>query len=636
MCGIAGWYRRADRPVPEAVVKAQCDAIRHRGPDDAGVLVEGDFGLGMRRLSILDLAGGHQPMVSPDGRYATVFNGEIFNHRDLRGPLNDAGWTFRTHSDTETILAAYANWGDDAWAMLEGMFAVAIWDRRLRRLTLARDPVGIKPLYYSEQAGGLSFGSELKTLRMVPGHAFDVDDLAVNDLFTFGHVRHPRTIFRQVQMLAPGHFLTMDGDGAATCSAYWQPRFSIEQGVSTDDWVERMRDMLMQTTARHMQSDVPVGAFLSGGIDSSAVLAAMTRTAGQPVKAFTIGHPGSRIDETEAASEIARHLGAEHVAMPLEMHDAVGMLPRIVGCYDEPFADLAAIPTWYASRLAAQHVKVVLCGEGGDELFAGYKRHRNAYLIERSRPFYGALHPLARGIGRLTPTGSRRLNRLIQHARRAAEFVQLDDGYQQFFAATSISRRDLRRALYTPEFRRRTEAADDPIALERTCFAGRNTGAGSALEEFMFADLTLNMPSAMLTRLDRASMAHSLEARVPFLSHRMVDWAMTVPDEMKLRGTTGKYIVRRTVAPLLPRSVMTRPKQGFQIPHAAWLRGAFGRFAQDVWHDSGAAATGYLDVAAVDRLFEEHRAGKADHARLLYAVAVFAIWWRDSMKLLPS
>lgn len=633
MCGIAGWYRRGGRPVADATVTRQCDAIRHRGPDDTGILTDGDFGFGMRRLSILDIAGGHQPMVTQDGRYAIVFNGEIYNHQEVRAPLVAAGYPFHSHSDTETILAAFAIWGDAAWPKLEGMFAVAIWDRRERRLTLARDPLGIKPLYLSEQHGGVSFASELKALRVLPDHDFDVDDRAVHDVFSFGHVRKPRSIFRQVRTLAPGHVLTIGADGEALETAFWRPRFRPGERLSVEGWTERMREMLLETTARHMQADVPVAAFLSGGIDSSAVLAAMTRSANRPITAFTIGHPGAQIDETAAAAEIARHLGCEHIVMPLEMGDATRALPEILACYDEPFADLAAIPTWYASKLAAEHVKVVLCGEGGDELFAGYKRHRNARAIERLRPVIGALDPLGAAIGRLPVTRSPRLNYLSQHARRFAEFIRLPDGYQQFFAATQTSSRSVRRTVYSRDFAERFDSDDDYAALEGEYFPTSTVRTESALEQFLFADLTLNMPSAMLTRLDRASMAHSLEARVPFLSHHMVDWALTVPADMKLRGATGKFILRRAIAPWLPPSVMKRPKQGFQIPHAAWLRGAFGVFAQETWHDSGAASAGYLDVDAVDRLFAEHRRGDADHARLLYTVAVFAIWWRDSRKM---
>jgi asparagine synthase (glutamine-hydrolysing) len=626
MCGIAGWYRRGGRPVPASVIKAQCDAILHRGPDDAGILVDGDFGFGMRRLSILDLAGGHQPMETSDGRFAIIFNGEIFNHQELREPLAAAGCQFVSHSDTETILAAYSHWGNDVWAMLEGMFAVAIWDRHRRSLTLARDPLGIKPLYISEQCGGVAFASELKALRMLPDHRFDVDERAVHDFFSFGHVRKPRSIFVQVKTLEPGHFLVIGRDDERRSQAFWRPRFSAGETLSVDAWTEQMQAMLLQTTARHLQADVPVAAFLSGGIDSSAVLAAMTRASGQPIKAFTIGYPGAQIDETDAARQIAGHLGCEHIVAPLDIANAIEVLPQIQRVYDEPFADMAAIPTWFASRLAAEHVKVVLCGEGGDELFAGYKRHRNARAIERFRPAIDAIGPpLSAIIATIPVTSSPRLNYLRQHAQRFAEFIRLPDGYQQFFAATQISRRSLRRRVYAPGFWDRHESEDSYSQLEREYFG--NAGKTSALEQFLFADLTLNMPSAMLTRLDRASMAHSLEARVPFLSHKLVDWALTVPSDLKLRGNTGKFILRNAIAPWLPPDILKRPKQGFQIPLANWLRGSFGDFARSAWHDSGAAAAGYLDRAAVEALFAEHKRGEADHSRMLYAIAVFGLWW---------
>lgn len=629
MCGIAGWYRRNGRSVPAAVISAQCDAIHHRGPDDSGVLTDGDFGFGMRRLSILDIEGGHQPMETPDGRFAIVFNGEIYNHRDLREPLAAAGYRFSTHSDTETILAAFARWGNDAWAKLEGMFAVAIWDRHKRELTLARDPIGIKPLYISAQCGGLSFASELKALRVLPEHRFEISERGVHDFFSFGAVRRPRSIFEQVATLEPGHFLSIDRDGEPRVQAYWQPRFRpIERSV--DEWDEQMRSMLLETTARHMQSDVPVGAFLSGGVDSSAVLAAMTRSSSRPIKAFTIGYPGTKMDETEAARETARYLGCEHVVVPLEVGDATEVLRQVQRCYDEPFAGMAAIPTWHLSKIAAEHVKVVLDGAGGDELFAGYNRHRNARAIERLRPLIRAVDPLAAIIERIPATSSRRFNYLRQHAQRFAEFIRLPDGYQQSFAATQASSRSARRRLYSPGFWARNEGDDAYGRLEREYFPEGFAPKVSATEQFMFADLTLNLPSLGLVRLDRASMTHSLEARVPFLSHKMVDWAFTIPTDLKLRGNTGKIILRNAVAPWLPPSLLKRPKQGFQFPLANWMRGRLGDFAREAWHDSGAAAAGYLDPAAVDGLFAEHRRGEADHGRILYAVAVFSFWWLDS------
>jgi asparagine synthase (glutamine-hydrolysing) len=630
MCGIAGWYRRNARPVTVAAIDAQCDTIFHRGPDDSGAFVDGDFGFGMRRLSILDIAGGHQPMSMADGRFVIVFNGEIYNHQDLRAQLGSRGDAFRTHSDTETILAAFLRWGNDVWPMLEGMFAVAIWDRAERELTLARDPLGIKPLYISEQRGGLAFASELRALQVLPEHEFNIDDRAVHDYFSFGHVRKPRSIYREVYTLDPGHFLTFSSKGKKVSKAFWSPRVAPQAGKSSAEWIEEMQSMLLGSVARHMQSDVPVAAFLSGGIDSSAVLAAMTRASGRPVKAFTIGYPGAKIDETAAAREIAQHLGCEHVVLPLELHSATEVLPAVQRCYDEPFADMAAIPTWYASKLAADHVKVVLCGEGGDELFAGYKRHRNAQNIHRLRPLINSAGPLGAVIDHLPVTSSARMNYIRQNAQRFAEFVRLPDGYQQFFAATQISRKSLRREVYSEKFWAEQEGENAYTRLEGEYFPDGEAGNLSTLQQFLYADLTVNMPSAMLTRLDRASMAHSVEARVPFLSHKLVDWALTVPDGLKLHGNVGKFILRKAIAPWLPPAILKRPKQGFQMPLASWLRGDFGDFAREAWNDSGAAGSRYLDPNAVERLFGEHRRGEADHGRMLYAITAFSLWWRNS------
>jgi asparagine synthase (glutamine-hydrolysing) len=632
MCGIAGWYRRNGTPVADAAITAQCDTIRHRGPDDSGVLTDADFGFGMRRLSIVDVPGGHQPMTTPDGRLSIVLNGEIYNHLKLRPRLTAAGYVFASHSDTETALAAFSIWGHEAWAELEGMFAIGVWDRRTRELTLARDPLGIKPLYLTEQMDGIAFASELKALLVLPGHRFDVDDRAVHDFFSFGHVRRPRSIYRQVESLDPGHYLVVGPKGRRPPQAYWRPTFTAAPQRSEGEWVEQMREMLQQTVKDHMMSDVPVGSFLSGGVDSSAVTAAMAMAmaSGQPVKAFTIGYPGARIDETAAARNTARHLGCEHIVQTIDLQEAAQVLPTVQLCYDEPFADMAAVPNWYLSKIAAEHVKVVLCGEGGDELLAGYKRHRNARQIERMRPLIDSIGPLATALDRWPKASSTRLNYLRQHAQRFAEFIRLPDGYSQFFAATQISSSRLRRRLYSPAFARAQEDPRSYAELQREYFPGPLPGGGSALEQFLFADLSLNLPSAMLTRLDRASMAHSLEARVPFLSHKFVEFALSAPLDMKLRGDVGKYILREAVRPWIPAATLKRPKQGFQMPLAAWFRGGLGDFARQAWNDSGAAEAGYLDRRAVEALFQEHRRGDADHGRMLYAITMFSCWWENS------
>src|SRR5438876_954824 len=377
MCGIAGWYRRGGRPVAPQAVERQCDRLQHRGPDDAGYLIDGDFGFGMRRLSIIDIEGGHQPILSPDQRYAIVFNGEIVNHPALRREL-EGGYAFQTdHSDTETILAAWLRWGDDAWTRLEGMFAVAIWDKLAKSLTLARDPVGIKPLFFTEQNGGLAFASEMTGLRELPEHAFDLDEDGVDDFFCFGHMLPPRTIFRQVRPLEPGHVLHIDHSGEAVVRPFWTARLNVERGLSETDWIERTRAELPRTVKEHQLSDVPIGAFVSGGVDSGAIAAAMARTSSAPFKIFTAGFPGSPRDETAAAKRIADHLGCEHIVLAMQPQDAADVLPAVQASFDEPTAANSAIPLWYLSRAPA-HLRSGLPYTTGPP-----RQHRPA----RARPF---------------------------------------------------------------------------------------------------------------------------------------------------------------------------------------------------------------------------------------------------------
>jgi asparagine synthase (glutamine-hydrolysing) len=627
MCGIAGWYRRGRGPVTAEVIARQCRTLIHRGPDDSGQLVDGDFGFGMRRLSIIDIEGGRQPIETPDGRYAIVYNGEIYNHLDLRRELEAEGVRFATRSDTETVLASFARWGEAAWPRLEGMYAAAIWDRRERALTLARDPLGIKPLYLTEQGGGLAFASEIRALVGLPDHAFDVDERAAHDFFSFGHVQRPRSIYAQVRSLDPGTSLRLGPEGAAAARVFWRPRFAPRAGLSDAEWIEETRAQVQRTVERHMLADVPVGAFLSGGVDSSAIAAAMTRAASGPVKAFTVGFPGTSIDETKAAGRIAAHLGCEHIVLPLEPIAAGDLLPDVQAAFDEPCAATAAVPIWHISRLAAQHLKVVLCGEGADEIFAGYKRQRTAMAAARWAPL---LRPLSGLADALPAGGPPAWNYLRQNARRFRDSARLGSSYQRFFAATQISTPQVRARLYEPGFLARQEGEDPFGRLEAEYFAGPEARGLSPLEQFMLADITVHMPGSLLNRLDRASMAHSLEARVPFLSHRFVDWSLTVPTRMKLRGGVGKYALRKAVEPWLPEGALSKKKMGFQLPFAEWFRGDFADFARQAWRDSGAAAAGYLRPAAVEALFEEHRAGLADHGRILYAIAMFGCWWRQA------
>jgi asparagine synthase (glutamine-hydrolysing) len=620
--------------VPKGALVAICDRLRHRGPDDAGYLTDGDFGFGMRRLSIIDVEGGRQPILSPDGRHAIVFNGEIFNHPELRREL-EGSYAFQTdHSDTETILAAYLRWGEDAWARLEGMYAVAIWDKLEKSLLLARDPVGIKPLFVTEQNGGIAFASEISALRSLPDHRSDVDPEGVDDFFCFGHTLPPRTIFRQVRPLDPGHLLRIGAEGQARVRRFWQPRISVRTGVSEQQWIEETRARVLDTVGKHMLADVPVGAFLSGGVDSSAVAAAMARSSGANFKAFTIGYPGSPRDETAAAARIANHLGVEHVVLPLHPQTAAEVLPAVQAAFDEPTAATSAVPLWYLSRTAAEHVKVVLCGEGGDEVFLGYNRQRWAERMARWKPLIEAVG--AGGlVGALPELPWRKWNYGRQLARQFVEGARLGDGYERFFAAVSITTPALRERMYDRGFFDAHEARDRFAQRARDHFPPDERKPLSGLEQFMLGDLTVHLPASMCQRLDRSSMAHSLEARVPFLSHKFVDWALTIPADLKLRGNTGKYVLRKAVEPWLPQGALGQRKIGFQLPFADWFMGGFNDFAREAWRSSGVAGLGFLDGKGVEQLFDEHRNGAADHGRVLYAVAMFSCWW-DQQRASPN
>ena len=632
MCGIAGWYRRRNRVVHSGALARQCARLVHRGPDDQGVFSDADFGMGMRRLSIIDVAGGHQPIFSPDGRFAIVCNGEIVNHLQLRRDIGS--YPFKTQSDVETLLAAFLRWEDDAWVRCEGMYAAAIWDRETRTLRLARDPLGIKPLFYTDQDGGLAFGSEIPALREVPGYVFDIDEKGVHDFFCFGHVLGPRSIFRQVRSVPPGHVLQLGPEGAPQLNRYWQARIGTVHGRAEADWIEETRERVLGTVNRHMIADVPIGAFLSGGIDSGAVAAAMTRAGGAGVKVFTAAFPRSKIDETAAAQAVAQHLGCEHIVLPIEPQTAADVLPAVQRAFDEPSAANSAIPLWYLSRTAAQHVKVVLCGEGGDELFLGYNRQRWAERMRRSAPYVRALGGLG-WLDGIPDLPARKLNYLRDYAKRFRDGATLNDGFERFFAAVSITSPAVRARIYNHDFWRRHDA---PCSLQDRAkdHFGPEDWRLPSVEQFMMGDLTVHMPASLLQRLDRASMAHSLEARVPFLSHQFVDWALTVPDELKLRRGIGKYVLRQAVAPWLPASTRKGPKLGFQMPLADWFTGGFSDFAQEAWEECGAADAGFLDRDQVDQLFAEHRQGKANHGRLLYAIAMFSCWWRDERHYLRS
>jgi asparagine synthase (glutamine-hydrolysing) len=513
------------------------------------------------------------------------------------------------------------------------MYAAAIWDRHRRVLHLARDPLGIKPLFVSEQHGGIAFASEISALRDIPEFQFDVDEAGVHDFFCFGHVLGPRSIFRQVRTVPPGHVMRVASAGAPQLTRFWRPKIHVVHGRSEKEWVDQTRQRVLDTVEKHMIADVPVGAFLSGGIDSGAVAAAMSRAAQTGITVFTAGFPGSKIDETSAARAVAEHLGCRHVVLPIEPGTAADVLPAVQRAFDEPSAANSAIPLWYLSRAAAQHVKVVLCGEGGDELFLGYNRQRWAERMRRLAPYVKAVGGL-RFLDRLGDLRARKLNYLRDHGRRFRDGALLDNGFERFFAAVTITPPAVRARIYNRDFWLRNDSDHTLAHRAAESFPMREQGL-SSIEQFVLGDLTVHLPASLLQRLDRASMAHSLEARVPFVSHDFVDWALTMPADLKLRRGVGKYVLRQAVKPWLPSKTPMGPKLGFQMPLADWFTGGFSDFALEAWTSSGAAKAGFLDAREVERLFDEHRRGLANHGRLLYAIAMFSCWWSDQRQPRP-
>ncbi len=630
MCGIVGWYARGGRVVDESVMRAMCATIVHRGPDDEGTYTDGDFGFGMRRLAIVDLSTGHQPMTSEDGRYVITFNGEIFNHPALKAELESLGHRFRTTSDTESILRGFAQWGPAVWAKLEGMFAVAIWDRREKTVHLARDPLGIKPFYVTRQNGGVAWASELKAFAPVPGLAFTPSARAMDEYLAFGHTLAPHSIYEQVIKIEPGCAMTLGPTGDPRIERYWQFAYKPAPARSEADWIAAFRDTFVASVKRHLQADVPLGAFLSGGVDSTSVVAAMTKVMDEPVRTFTIGFSVQEFDESPYARQVAAHLKCRHTERVVEIDDASTILPKLARCYDEPFADPSAIPTWYVSRMAREQVTVVMSGDGGDELFAGYERHINERLVQTR----GALFALARLGALLPPLPNAKWNYFRQRLGKVARDAALPDTFQRFFSKSQLAPRAVRAKLYRPEFLAGLDVDHELERLAATYFP--KPVSKDPVENLLYADTVVRLPDDMLTKVDRASMAHSLEVRVPFLAHTFVDFAATMPVDLKLRGTTGKWIVRKAVEDWLPPGFLDRPKRGFDVPLAGWVRGDLGRYAESMWRDSGADAAGVLDPAAVAALFAEHRTGRVDRSQMLYALAMFALWWGSRLGAKPA
>jgi asparagine synthase (glutamine-hydrolysing) len=611
VCGIAGI---ADRDGPDrAALEAMSAALVHRGPDAAGTAFDGPVGLAARRLAIIDLAHGDQPIATEDGRVTVVQNGEIYNHAELRAGLERRGHRFRTRSDTEVIGHLYEEHGIRFLDRLRGMFAIALWDRRERTLVLARDAYGIKPLLWSARGGALAFASELTALALWPGFSRELDPDALEAYLAFNSIPAPLTAFRAARKLPPGHWLTWR-DGRMDVGRWSRCAPAPAGDVRREPFAAlaaEARERLRDSVRAHLVSDVPVGVLLSGGIDSSALTALAAQESGGRVKTFSIGFPERSFSELEEARRVARRYATDHHELVVRP-DAVELLPAIVAAADEPLGDSSALPTYLVSRLAAEHVKVVLSGEGGDELFGGYE----TYVADRLAPRVGwaarAVEPLARAL----PSSDRRVSvdyRLKRFAR-AAHLPPLEahHGWKEIFAP------DLRAELLGGR------RGADPLAVHRARWA--ETVGAQPLARLQDVDLGIYLADDLLAKTDRMSMAHSLEARVPFLDPAVAGLALALPDAYKVRGFATKRLLRRAVEPLVPRGIAHGRKRGFSIPAAAWLRGPLVPFAREVLGAERLRAQGVLDARAARRVLDAHVAGREDLSRQLWGLMCLSLW----------
>lgn len=616
MCGIAGiFHLGTPKPVDPARVERMCDAIAHRGPDGQGVWTAPGVGLGHRRLSIIDVAGSPQPMASSDGRAMLVFNGEIYNYRELREELTAHGAQFHTDGDSEVILAAWQQWGPDCLPRLHGMFAFAIYDLGQRSLFLARDRLGVKPLFLAELSdGSLAFASELKALAAHPLLRREIDPLAVEDYLTWGYVPEHRSILAGVRKLPAGHFLLLRHDAPLPAPRqWWDVSFAERRPGRSADLEAELLHLLRQAVTSRMVSDVPLGAFLSGGVDSSSVVALMAETSRAPVKTCSIGFDVAALDETAHADLVAQRFATDHRSRIVSSDD-FDKVEMLAAMFDEPFADASALPTWRVSQLARENVTVALSGDGADEAFAGYRRHIFQYNEDRARavlpqavraPVFGtlgSLYPKADWAPRVL-----RGKATLQSLARSSEA-----GYARALAVTRVELRD---TLYSEEYLKlrgdyRAEHAFEDLM--------RQAPARSGLDRAQYADLKFWLPGDILTKVDRASMAVSLEAREPLLDHRLIEFAAALPERMRLRRGEGKWLMKKTMRRYLPDEILYRQKQGFVTPIADWFRGPLAETARGIGASAALARTGWFDTRRLSALAEAHISGRSDHSRLLW------------------
>ncbi len=618
MCGICGIvdFERRERMSPD-IVSRMNDTIQHRGPDDAGVYVASSVGLGHRRLSIIDVAGGHQPLSNEDGTVWVLLNGEIYNYMELRERLLSHGHRFVTKSDTEAIAHLYEESGEDCFAQLRGMFSIAIWDARARKLVLARDRVGKKPLFYYSDGKRVLFGSELKALLAGGDLPRDLDPYAVSDYFSFGYIPSPRTIYRHVRKVMPGHYLVATAGGIHE-RKYWDLSFAKVEDRSEEQWCELLRDKLCEATRIRLMSEVPLGAFLSGGVDSSAVVAMMSKTMDRPVTTCSIGFEEEEYNEAEFARQVAAQFHTDHHEQIVHP-SAVEVMDKLAWHYDEPFADSSAIPTYYVSAVARQQVTVALGGDGGDENFAGYRRYYFDQFENRLRSYVpaGLRRSVFGPLGHYYPA----LAWAPRFVRGKATFQSLArTPLEGYFNSISIFRPDEKPRLLSREFQN-SLGGYDSIEVLRQYYDRADTN--DLLSKIQYVDIKTYLTDDILAKVDRASMAVSLEVRAPILDHQFMEMVASIPSSLKLRGTNGKYIFKKALEPVLPKDILYRRKQGFAIPLDRWFR----KELREVAHDTiFGADDGILDRKYLKKIWDQHQQNRFDRSAYLWSVLMFRKW----------
>ena len=622
MCGIAGVVNHNGHAVDRDLLARMCEAIRHRGPDDEGIYVKEHVGLTMRRLAIIDLKSGQQPIHNADRTAWIVFNGEIYNYRELRAKLEKLGHSFYTDSDTEAIIHAYDQYGVDCPKHLRGMFAFAIWDERTEELFLARDRVGKKPLLYAVVNNQLIFGSEFSALLEHPDISRDINREAIHYYLSFMCVPAPLTAYRAIRKLEPGHSLRFTRAGDIKIQRYWQPQFSPKTKLSEEEAGERAVETLREAVRVRLMSEVPLGAFLSGGVDSSAVVALMSEASSEPVKTFSIGFEEQDFSELHHARRVAEHVGADHHEF-IVRPDAMEVLPALVEHYGEPFADSSAIPTYYVSRETRKHVTVALNGDGGDECFAGYERYAAMRLAERYRKLPALMREgIIRQAVNLLPSSELKRGR-VRSAKRFLQAASLPP-VERYLRWVSVLDRAAKDALYTDSFR--SEMIEhDPASWLSPWFAHAN-GAG-VVDASLLTDTMTYLPNDLLVKVDIASMAVSLEARSPFLDHHVIEFAASLPEKFKLRGLTTKYLLKRVLKKLVPVENLNRPKMGFGIPIGHWFRNEMKKFLGETILSERALKRGFFKAEEVKRMFDLHTRGEQDYAHQLWTLLMLELWF---------